>query len=247
LSDWQFEKFFSRAKQVTGDFYDAYRLPGGYIGLVIGDVCDKGAGAALFMALYRSLIRIFSGQAQLGRTPLDKKSKTVGGNLGSASARRYNAIEAMRTVALTNDYIAKNNELSMFATLFFGVLDPQHGRLVYISGGHEPVYVIDQNGIRKSLRPTGPAVGWIPQAEFKYKDIQLKPDEILFCYTDGVVDARSSDGARFTQERLVALLSQPVTTVSVLMKRVESELFAHIGSEPLEDDITILALQRKSA
>ena len=247
LPDWQFEKIFFPAKQVAGDFYDAFRLTEGYIGLVIGDVCDKGAGAALFMALYRSLIRIFSGQAQLGRTPVDTKSQTVGGTPNTASARRYNAVEAMRTVALTNDYIAQSNEMNMFATLFFGVLDPQDGRLVYISGGHESVYVIDQNGVKETLTRTGPAVGWIPQAKFKYKEIQLKPGEILFSYTDGVVDARSSNGARFTRERLVALLSQPVTTAAELMKRVESKLFAHIGTEPLEDDITILALQRKPA
>ena len=247
LSNWQFEEFFSPAKRVAGDFYDVFRLPGGNIGLVIGDVCDKGAGAALFMALYRSLIRIFSGQAQLGRTPLDTKSQTVGGTPDSTSARHYDAVEAMRTVALTNDYIAKNNEMSMFATLFFGVLDPRDGRLVYISGGHEPVFVLDQNGVKERLIKTGPAVGWIPQAEFKYKEVQLKPGEILFSYTDGVVDARASNGARFEQKRLVALLSQPVTDVSDLMKRVEAELFAYIGSGSLEDDITILALQRKPA
>ena len=247
LPDWQFEEFFSPAKQVAGDFYDAFELPGGKIGLVIGDVCGKGAGAALYMALYRSLIRIFSGQALLGRTPLDKKSKTVGGMPGSTTARRYDSVEAMRTVALTNDYIAKNNEMNMFATLFFGVLDPIEGSLVYISGGHEPVFVIDQNGIKERLVRTGPLVGWTPEARFEYRECWLKPGDILFSYTDGVVDARSSDGRRFTEEGLIELFSQPVTDASDLMRTVESALFAYIGSEPLEDDITILALQRKPA
>ena len=247
LSGWHFEKIFFPAKRVAGDFYDAFKLPGGNIGLVIGDVCDKGAGAALFMALYRSLIRIFSGQAQLGRTPLDKNSQTVGGSSGSDSARRYDAIEAMRTMALTNDYIAKNNKLNMFATIFFGVLDPRDGRLVYISGGHEPVFVLDRNGVKETLMQTGPAVGWIPETKFEYRECRLAPGDILFSYTDGVVDARSSDGGRFTQERLVALLSQPVTGASELMRRVESTLFAHIGSEALEDDITVMTLQCKNA
>jgi serine phosphatase RsbU (regulator of sigma subunit) len=152
----------------------------------------------------------------------------------------------MRTVALTNDYIAKNNEMNMFATLFFGVLDPKNGKLVYINGGHEPVFVIDQKGIRESLGPTGPAVGWIPQAKFEYKKCQLKPGDILFSYTDGVVDARSLNEERFMQDRLVTLLSQPVTKVSELIRRIESALFAHIGKEHLEDDITILALQYKA-
>jgi sigma-B regulation protein RsbU (phosphoserine phosphatase) len=153
----------------------------------------------------------------------------------------------MRTVALTNDYIAKNNEMDMFATLFFGVLDPREGSLVYISGGHEPVFVIDQNGIKERLMQTGPLVGWTPEAQFEYRECWLKPGDILFSYTDGIVDARSSDGKRFTEERLVELFSQPVTDVSDFMRMVESALFAYIGSEPLEDDITILALQRKPA
>ena len=247
LSNWQFAEFFFPAKRVAGDFYDAFRMPGGYIGLVIGDVCGKGAGAALFMALYRSLIRIFSGQAQLGRTSLDKKSRKVGGTPGSASARRYDAVEAMRTVALTNDYIAQNNEMTMFASLFFGVLNPKNGELVYISGGHEPVFVLDEKGVKEKLMRTGPAVGWIPEAQFEYRKCRLEPGDMLFSYTDGVVDARSSDGVYFSQERLVELLSQPATSVSELMKRIESAIFAHIGDMPLEDDITILALQRNPA
>jgi len=78
------------ATRVSGDFYDAFMLPGGYCGLVIGDVCDKGIGSALFMALYRSLIRIFSGQAQLSRTRVDRQSQTVGGAPGVSDARSMN-------------------------------------------------------------------------------------------------------------------------------------------------------------
>jgi sigma-B regulation protein RsbU (phosphoserine phosphatase) len=246
LPGWQFETYFSPARRVAGDFYDAFQMPGGNIGIVIGDVCDKGAGAALYMALYRSLIRIFSGQARLGRTPLDKKARTVGGMPGSASARHYDPAEAMRAVALTNDYIAKNNEMGMFATFFFGVLDHRNGTLVYISGGHEPVFVIDRNGIKDRLTQTGPAVGWIPEAKFEYREYPLAPGDMLFSYTDGVVDACSERGERYTQERLIELLSRPAADVAELVKKVESSLFAYIGNQPLEDDITIMALQRKS-
>jgi sigma-B regulation protein RsbU (phosphoserine phosphatase) len=136
LPNWHIEEFFFPARRVSGDFYDAFMLPGGYIGLVIGDVCDKGVGSALFMALYRSLIRIFSGQAQLKTSMIDTPSHTVGGKRDSASNTPYNPGEAMRAVSLTNDYIAQNNEMCMFATLFFGVLDPENGKLIYVNGGH---------------------------------------------------------------------------------------------------------------
>ena len=246
LSNWQIEEFFFPASRVAGDFYDAFILPGGFIGFVIGDVCDKGVGSALFMALIRSLIRIFAGQAQLSRSLIDTKSQTVGGPLKPESIRKYKHLDAIRAVALTNDYIAQEHyELCMFATLFFGVLDPKNGRLIYINGGHEAGFVIDQNGIRERLVSTGPAIGLHPQVQFKYKQIQLKPGDILFSYTDGVIDALSPEKERFTRRRLSALLSQPASSVFELMQRIGTDLFSHIGKAPQEDDITMLTLQRK--
>jgi sigma-B regulation protein RsbU (phosphoserine phosphatase) len=247
LDNWHIEEFFFPASRVSGDFYDAFLLPGGYAGFVIGDVCDKGVGSALFMALFRSLIRIFAGQAQLSRTLIDTESQTVGGHLDGTSVRKYDQVETIRAVALTNDYIAQEHgEMCMFATLFFGVLDPQNGRLIYVSGGHETVFVIDQNGIREELLSTGPAVGLTPQAQFKYEQIQLRPGDLLFSYTDGVIDARSPDGERFSRKRLSNLLSRPVSNAFELMERIGTQLFSHIGKAPQEDDITMLTLQRKS-
>ncbi len=245
LEDWQIEYFFFPANRVSGDFYDAFILPGGFIGFNVGDVCDKGVGSALFMALFRSLIRIFSGQARLGRSPINKKSQIVGGLPDSQSIRKYNQVDAMRAIALTNDYIAQNNGMDMFATLFFGVLDPDNGTLLYINGGHEPVYIIESNGIKERLLRTGPALGVIPHAEFEYKQIQLEPGDILFAYTDGVTDARSTAGERFNRKRLNTLLSEPATTAFELMQRIGTSIFNQIGKAPQADDITMLALQRK--
>ena len=137
--------------------------------------------------------------------------------------------------------------MCMFATLFFGILDPGSGKLVYINGGHEAVIVIDPNGIRKRLLPTGPAVGTLPQAKFATKEIQLLPGEIMFAYTDGVIDARSAGGERFGKERLLSLLSRPAGNAADLMQKIGIELFAHIGKAPQEDDITMLTVQRKDA
>ena len=246
LDNWHLEEFFFPASRVSGDFYDAFVLPGGYLGLVIGDVCDKGVGSALFMALFRSLLRIFAGEAQLSRTLVDAESQTVGGGLESASIRKYSQLEAIRAIALTNDYIAQeHSEMCMFATLFFGILDPENCNLIYVSGGHETVFVIDQNGIKEELLPTGPAVGLHPQAQFKYKQIHFKPGDILFSYTDGVIDARSPGEERFTRRRLNTLVSQPASSAFELLERIGTHLFSHIGKAQQEDDITMLTLQRK--
>ena len=127
----------------------------------------------------------------------------------------------------------------MIATLFFGVLDPESGKLVYVSGGHEAVFVIDQNGVRERLSPTGPAVGLIPQAKFEFRQVRLQPGDILFAYTDGVIDARSPSEERFTKKRLLSLLSQPAAGALELTQKIATNLFAHIGKVPQEDDIPI--------
>ena len=250
LPDWYMEEFFFPATRVSGDFYDAFMLPGGYIGFVIGDVCDKGVGSALFMALFRSLIRIFSGQTHLCKHLCESfttdSQKRAGDMIIQQESSDIEQSNPLVAVALTNEYIAQDNDMCMFATLFFGVLDPENGKLVYINGGHEAVSVIDQNGVRERLLPTGPAVGTLPEAKFAYKEIQLRPGEILFAYTDGVIDARSPDEERFTKRRLFSLLSQPASSAPELTQKVATSIFAHIGMAKQEDDITMLTLQRKN-
>jgi serine phosphatase RsbU (regulator of sigma subunit) len=249
LPNWHIEEFFFPARRVSGDFYDAFMLPGGYVGLVIGDVCDKGVGSALFMALYRSLIRVFSGQTHLCEHLCESfiaaSQKRAGDMIIQQETIDVEQTNPLIAVKLTNDYIAQNNDMCMFATLFFGVLDPESGKLVYINGGHEAVMVIDQNGIRERLLPTGPAVGTLPQAKFAYKEIQLLAGDILFAYTDGVIDARSPSEERFTKRRLFSLLSQPVDSALELTQKIATNIFAHIGKAAQEDDITMLTLQRK--
>jgi sigma-B regulation protein RsbU (phosphoserine phosphatase) len=251
LPGWEIEEFFFPARRVSGDFYDAFELPGGYIGLVIGDVCDKGAGAAIFMALFRSLIRIFSGQTHLCKhlceSFMSAGRKRAGDMIIPQEFSDVEQTNPLIAIALTNDYIAQNNDMCMFATLFFGVLDPDSGKLAYINGGHEAVSVIDQNGVRERLLPTGPAVGTLPEAKFEYKEVQMRPGEILFAYTDGVIDARSPDEERFTKRRLFSLLSQPVASAPELTQKIATSLFAHIGMAKQEDDITMLTLQWKNS
>ena len=251
LPGWSIEEFFFPATRVSGDFYDAFTLPGGYVGLVIGDVCDKGVGSALFMALFRSLIRIFSGQTHLCKhlceSFITASQKRAGDIIIQPTTAEVEQTNPLTAVTLTNEYISQENEMSMFATLFFGVLNPKNGQLFYVNGGHEAVFIIDQNGVRERLLPTGPSVGIFEEAKFPYKVIQLLPGEILFAYTDGVIDARSAGGERFGKERLLSLLSPPVDGAVDLMQRIGIDLFEHIGKAPQEDDITMLTVQRKDA
>jgi serine phosphatase RsbU (regulator of sigma subunit) len=87
----------------------------------------------------------------------------------------------------------------------------------------------------------------ISHVSFEYQEIQLQPGEILFAFTDGVIDARSPSEERFTKRCLFSLLSQPVDSALGLTQKIATHLFAHIGKAPQEDDITMLTIQRKNS
>ena len=235
--NWELAACFHPAKQVAGDFYDTFPL-GNYVGLVIADVCDKGVGAAFFMALMRSLIRVFSGQTQLDGLSIAKEEDCQ--MLPKISSQ----IQALQAVELTNQYVAQNHwKLSMFATMFFGVLDPATGLLTYINGGHEPLFLVNDSGIKQTLNPTGPAVGMMPNMKFGIEKVQFESGDILLGYTDGVTEGKNTDGELFSPQRLRSLLEQPAQSASRLLTQIETQLFDHINQAPQFDDITILAIQ----
>lgn len=220
---WEIAAAFHPAREVAGDFYDAFLLPGDRIGLVIADVCDKGVGAALFMALVRSLVRAFAEKSDPATD------------------------EALDAVRLTNSYIARHhhrNRTHVYATLFFGLLDPHSGVLTYINGGHPPPVLLGSNGATTPLDPTGPAVGMMAASTFRVAQATIAPGESLLAYTDGVTEARDSGGNLFGEERLLATLEPPPPSVVTLMERIETAVRGHVGHDALADDITMLAVRR---
>lgn len=240
IPGWEIGTCFHPARQVSGDFYDAFLLPGNYIGLVIADVCDKGVGSALYMALFRSLMRVFSGQ--IG--PRGWSSVQSRPNENRAAAADLDHI--LQAVSLTNDYISlEHGHETMFATLFFGVLDPATGEISYINGGHEPPFIIGRCGIKETLRAAGPVVGIIPGAEFEIRQARLEPGDILIGYTDGVTEALSPRQTLYSKEKFCSLLASPVSSVVELIEKIQTDLFEHIDNAPQFDDITIIAVHRK--
>jgi sigma-B regulation protein RsbU (phosphoserine phosphatase) len=156
---WEISSYFEGARQVAGDFYDAFQLgSSGNIGLVIGDVCDKGVGAALFMVVFTSLIRAFS-EAQHEISDCKKILMSIVPNI--------------------NNFIARTHDSSnMFATMFFGILEPSTDTLHYINAGHEQPRVVDARGkIKVVLETTGPAIGLMPEMEFTAEQAIFEPGD----------------------------------------------------------------------
>jgi len=246
LPGWEIATHFQAARQVAGDFYDVFHLPNNQVGFVIADVCDKGVGAALFTGLIRCLIRIFSGSTSLyGLSSISDITK-ADSVLSSLSSKDENKKKALKAVSATNDYITnEHDQLSMFISLFFGILNPDTYILTYINSGHEPPLIISSSGgIKQKLKSTGPVVGMTTDAIFKTGQVEIEPGDILIGYTDGAIEALSPDGELFARKRFLSLFEQPSVSASSLLEKIKTRLSTHIDTAKQFDDITIIVLQR---
>ncbi|MDX2502548.1 MAG: SpoIIE family protein phosphatase [Deltaproteobacteria bacterium] len=232
---WELATHFQAARHVAGDFYDIFTLgKDNKIAIVIADVCDKGVGAALFMALFRSFIRVLSGSAGSD------------GHLDMADPDTTPGKILQHTIDSINNYISITHEQAgMFATIFYGILDPRTAELTYINGGHEPPLIRNPNGTKTYLAPTGPAVGLYPDLDFNVRSVTLAPDDMLLVYTDGVTDARNKAGDAFTKKQLLKLVGNSSRTAQEMVSKIKSRISEHISDEDQFDDITIVALRRK--
>jgi len=227
IPGWEIATRFKAARQVSGDFYDAFPVAeGGCHVVVIADVCDKGVGAALFMVLLRSLLRSSSEHYPAG-TP--------------AASMLHEIIHKV------NNYVVQNHgQSNMFATLVLGVLDHQEHLLHYVNAGHDAPLLIGSHGmVRERLEPTGPALGFTADLPFELALISFMPGDMLLAYTDGIAEAKSPHGDFFTEERLAKVASRPWPSAFSAVRQIEARVFNHMGGQVQFDDLTMLALRRK--
>jgi phosphoserine phosphatase RsbU/P len=255
LDGWQLAAGFHPARQVAGDFYDVFELVNQRrIALVVADVCDKGVGAALFMALIRTLLRHTAEQTDEMQAQVDDDLAAALAAAVADAVRSGVALPSLPTAAgpLVQAVIGTNRYLvtthvrqAYFCTLFFGVLDPDTGSLLYINGGHNPPVLARADGSWSLLAPTGPAVGMLQDSVYSLGHVVLGPGDSLFVYTDGVVEARDGTGAFFGMDRLTDIVGQvsSADTAQDLVDLVDNSVKRYVGPVDQYDDITMLAVR----
>ncbi len=204
------------AQEVAGDFYDLFLLPDESLGVVIADVSDKGAPAALFMAAARSMIR---SHAFAGMSP-------------------------QQTIAATNDLIVDDAATGMFVTIYHSVFE-RGGRSRHINAGHNPPLLYRHATGEISFMPRGGrAVGWFPDNPLTTFDLLLEPGDVLVYYTDGITEAESPTREAFGDERLIAALRAHVDLpAGELIACLEEAVRAFCCDVPPFDDITLCVLR----
>jgi serine phosphatase RsbU (regulator of sigma subunit)/anti-sigma regulatory factor (Ser/Thr protein kinase) len=164
LPGWHVSAYYRSAREVGGDFYDFIELPGGQIGIVIGDVTDKGVPAAMVMAATRSVLR--------------------------ASAQRV--VAPGHVLERVNELMCPDMPAKMFVTCLYGVLETRTGRFRYANAGHNLPYVRTAEG-GVELRATGMPLGLLPGIAYEEKEAVLEPGQTMLLHSDGVAEAHAPD------------------------------------------------------
>jgi serine phosphatase RsbU (regulator of sigma subunit) len=205
------------AREVGGDFYDFFFIDENKIGLIIGDVSGKGITAALFMVISKTLL----------------KTESLRG------------LEPGEILIRVNDLLYPDNEECMFVTVFCAVLDVKTGELQYANAGHNPpLLYTDSDGFKFIDVNKGFVLAAMNYVKFVSEKIQLKPDDILFLYTDGVTEAMNPDQKQFSSSRLLKTLSKlKGENVQIYIESVREGVRSFVEEEPQSDDITMIALK----
>jgi len=204
------------SKQVGGDYFDVFRLDQNRILVAIADVTGKGTPASLLMANLQSMIKI------LVQFPLSLSEMT----------------------SKINDIIFQNTAADKFITFFWGIIDTSTQKMTYVNAGHNPPYH-EKNGEITELGIGGLILGimtsFIP---YEMGEIDFRPGERLFIFTDGVTEAMNLAGEEFEEEKLIGLIKTWGSESSKeFAQRVQTEVLNHAGSAPQSDDITIIAVK----
>lgn len=209
------------AHETSGDFFDFIELEEDKSGIVIADVGDKGVGAALYMAMCRTLIRTYAGEHHL---------------------------DPSEVIENVNRRILTDTHRGIFLTLVFGVLDPKDSTFTYVNAGHNPPFYLKktQQGLDIiALEKTGTLVGIFPESTWEVRKININPGEILVLYTDGITEAQDGSGDFYGNKRLIKTLETCFTQPAEQYRnRILANVRSFSGSTPRLDDVTLIVICR---
>lgn len=214
--------FMRAARHVGGDFYDAFRLDDNNYLFAIGDVCNKGMPAALFMsqalAILRSLaIRFLS----------------------------HPEVELQALVAAGNDQLCRMNSEQLFVSVFITIVDLERGEMRFVNAGHNaPILILPGEPPRFIEENRNPIAGMVPGLAFRADRLEFPRGAALLLYTDGVTEAETANGDLFGDGPLIKCANSSIDTAAALIEGIINLVDEHSAGHPQADDITLLAVRR---
>jgi sigma-B regulation protein RsbU (phosphoserine phosphatase) len=215
-SDFDVHAALYPAREVGGDFYDLFLIDDNHFCFCVGDVSGKGVGAALFMAVTKTLIK----------------------------SRAANDLSPASILSHVNTELAQRNDSYMFVTVFLAILDLATGELAFSNAGHNPPYLKRSTGeIIPMKQRHGPVIGASEGLAYGQDEVTLRPGEYLFLYTDGVTEAMNIEKKLYSDARLEDLLvSNPFTSVEQAVQLSVQDVWEFQGQAEQADDVTVLSV-----
>ena len=216
LAGYEIYAFWQSAREMAGDFYDAFQLSDDTFGVIMADVSDKGAPAALFMAVARTMIRSY---AYAGLSPKD-------------------------TLSQTNDFILDDAESGMFVTVYHSVF-ASDGSSTHINAGHNPPLLFHgATNEAVYMSQGGRAIGWFPDNPLHESHLQLQAGDLIVYYTDGLTDAENPDGENFGEERLAAaVIEAGGQSAEGVLNHIVAAVEKFAQGVPPFDDLTLMVVR----
>ncbi len=216
MPGYEFAADWRSAREVAGDFYDYFELDDARLGVVVADVSDKGAPAAIFMAVSRSLIR---GAALSAPTP-----------------------EAM--LRQTNLTILKDTESGMFVTVYYVILEPG-GKFTGVNAGHNrPLLYRASRKTHEFLPRGGRPLGWFEDLPVTALPYQLEAGDVLVLYTDGLTESENVLSEPYGEDRLVAVVRENAALPAAdIVRAITASVLDFMGAAPPFDDTTLVVIR----
>jgi phosphoserine phosphatase RsbU/P len=204
--------------EVGGDYFDVFELSDDRTAFLVADVSGKGLGAALLTTMLQGALS--------------------GMTIGAAPARVFNHI---------NRFLCQHAEVGRYATMFFGILHPG-GHLEFLNAGHPSPLLIRCGKVSQLYTEGSFPVGLIPEAEYVASEVDLRPDDTLVLFSDGVTEAADPDEQLFGDSRLREVLSSHhEAPLEQLQKAVLESVDAFARGASQTDDITLLLIRYRAA
>jgi len=205
------------AKEVGGDFYDFYFVDEDTLAFLIADVSGKGIPAAMFMMQAKTLLKSY---AESG--------------MGVAEV-----------LTQANNKLCEGNEAGMFVTVWMGYLNTRTGQVTYANAGHNPPFIRHGDGSIEMVKTRpGLVLAGMEGIRYRANTVQLKPDDLLYLYTDGVTESTDVANNLYGEARLQTVLQQKnVGDAETVCRQVKENVDIFAGDAPQFDDITMLALK----
>jgi sigma-B regulation protein RsbU (phosphoserine phosphatase) len=204
------------SKHVSGDLFDLAAIDESTLGLVIGDVSGKGAGAAIMMSLVLAGFRAY------------KKTR----------------LAVCEVVARLNNLLEESVSDGRYASLFYALLSTHKDQLTFTNAGHNPPYLFRSNGSIEELSGGGIILGFMANQVYKHKKVPFKKGDLLLSYTDGITEAMNINGEEFGEERLKEIVKKNHHLSSLELKnKILTEVDNFTKSDHISDDRTIVIVK----